>query len=100
MAKHVGGELQAAFMGRIRGLDPQRCLAMPVDVGKSSAMALVCVHYGEVVVEPFAFDLIESGFNRLVAHVARAEAEREAAITRVGVEMAGLYHRNLVARLR
>jgi hypothetical protein len=33
----VNGELQARFMTRVRGLDPQRCLAVPVDVGKAVA---------------------------------------------------------------
>jgi transposase len=36
----VNGELQAQFMTRIRGLDLQRCLVLPVDVGKAIAMAL------------------------------------------------------------
>ena len=35
----VNGELQARFMTRIRGLDPQRRLAAPVDVGKAIAVA-------------------------------------------------------------
>ena len=58
----VNGELQARFMTRIRGLDPQRCLAVPVDVGKAIAVALVADHYGEIVVAPFAFALTETGF--------------------------------------
>ena len=37
----VNGELQAAFMSRVRGVDPQRCLVVPVDVGKRVAMGLV-----------------------------------------------------------
>ncbi len=53
---HVGGQLQAEFMARVRGCDPARCLVVPVDVGKSAAMALVADHYGEVVVAPFEFD--------------------------------------------
>ena len=35
----VKGELQAQFMARIRGLDPQRCL-----------LARVADHYGEIIV--------------------------------------------------
>jgi hypothetical protein len=53
----VNGELQARFMGRIRGLDPQRCLVVPVDVGKTSAVALVADHHGEILVPPFEFAL-------------------------------------------
>jgi Transposase len=95
----VNGELQARFMGRIRGLDPQRCLVVPVDVGKTSAVALVADHYGEILVPPFEFALTETGFAALVAAVGGAWVERDAEIVRIGVEAAGHYHRTLVARL-
>jgi transposase len=97
---HVGGQLQAQFMARIRGRDLQRCLVVPVDVGKSTAMALVADHYGEVVVEPFEFPLTEPGFAVLASAIAHSEAARSAEVLRVGVESAGHYHRTLVARLR
>jgi hypothetical protein len=54
----VNGEVQARFMARMRGVDPQRCLAIPVDVGKVTAVALVADHYGEIIVAPFEFALI------------------------------------------
>ena len=76
----VNGELQAQFMARIRGLDPQRCLVVPVDVGKAIAMALVADHYGEIIVAPFEFPLTETGFQALSAAVTRAERERDALI--------------------
>ncbi|MFI9311090.1 IS110 family transposase [Streptomyces triculaminicus] len=96
----VNGQLQAEFMARVRGVDPQRCLVVPVDVGKRGAMALVADHYGKIVVPPFEFALNETGFAQLTAEIARAEAARDAAICRVGVESAGHYHRTLAARLR
>lgn len=96
----VNGEMQAQFMTRIRGLDPQRCLVIPVDVGKSIAMALVADHYGEIIVAPFEFSLTETGFAVLSAAINRAARERDALVVRVGVEAAGHYHRTLVARLR
>src|ERR1700739_2765105 len=96
----VNGELQARFMARVRGLDPQRGLVVPVDVGKASAVALVADHYGEILVPPFEVALTETGFAVLAAAVGGARAERDAAIVRVGVEAAGHYHRTLVARLR
>jgi transposase len=73
---------------------------VPIDVGKSMAMALVADHYGEMVVAPFEFDLTETGFGVLAGAIAQAEASRSAEIVRVGVETAGHYHRTLVARLR
>ena len=100
MARFIGGELQAEFMGRLRGIDPDRCLVVPVDVGKSMAMSLVADHYGEVVTAPFEFDLTESGVANLIEAVAQAECSRSAVVVRVGVEAAGHYHRTVVARLR
>ncbi|HVA07592.1 MAG TPA: transposase [Acidimicrobiales bacterium] len=100
MARFIGGDLQAEFMGRLRGIDPGRCLVVPVDVGKSMAMSLVADHYGEVVTAPFEFDLTESGVANLIEAVAQAERSRSAVVVRVGVEAAGHYHRTAVARLR
>ena len=34
MAKIVGGVAQAGHVDRVRGVDPVRCLVVPVDVGK------------------------------------------------------------------
>ena len=90
---------QAEYMARIRSLDRERCLVVAVDVGKRSAMALVADHCHEVVVDPFTFDLNESGVEHLLA---KADAYAEfvgAGSVRFGVEAAGHYHRGLVARL-
>lgn len=100
VVRFVGGELQGEFMQRLRGVDPDRCLVVPVDVGKSMAMSLIADHYGELVVDPFEFDLTESGVTELIAAIAKAERSRAAVVLRVGVEAAGHYHRTVVARLR
>lgn len=97
---HVGGQLQSQFMARVRGRDPERCLVVPVDVGKSTACALVADHYGEMVVQPFDFPLNETGFGLLATAVSRAQGHRQAEVVRVGVESAGHYHRTLVCRLQ
>ena len=67
--RFVGGDLQGEFMARVRGVDPRRCLAVPVDVGKWSAMALVADHHGEVVVAPFSVNLDEPGVGRLMTAI-------------------------------
>jgi hypothetical protein len=82
----VGGELQAEFMQRVRGVDADRCLVVPIDVGKSMAMSLVADHYGEIIVDPFEFDLTESGVTSLIEAIAKAEDARSAVVVRVGVE--------------
>lgn len=95
----VGGALRERFVEQVRGVEPGRLLAVPVDVGKHSASALVCDFWGEVVAEPFTFELNESGFEHFRGTVARADAARDAAVVRVGVEQAGHYHRTPLARL-
>lgn len=96
----VGGDVQALFVEQVRGFDPEQCLLVPVDVGKSTAMALVADLFGEIVVDPFGFDLTEGGVSALLAAVTEAESEREAVMVRFGVEAAGRYHRTLMASLR
>jgi transposase len=95
----IGGDLRQSFIGKIRGADPGNLLAVPIDVGKNSAAALVCDFWGEIVTPPFVFDLNERGFQDFAVAVARAEAERAAGWVRVGLEQAGHYHRPLQARL-
>jgi transposase len=96
---YIGGAEQGRFIERIRNAEKERLLAAPIDVGKRTAAALVCDFWGEIVAAPFEFDLNETGFTKLRAQLARAEASRDVALTRVGVEQAGHYHDTLVARL-
>src|SRR5437899_11747011 len=96
---YIGGGLHRAFVERIRGVEPERLLAVPIDVGKHTAAALVCDFWGEVAVAPFTFSLDEGGFEVFARAVAAAGAEREANWTRVGLEQAGHYHQVLLSRL-
>lgn len=97
---YIGGAEQGRFVARIRNAERERLLAAPIDVGKRTAAAMVCDFWGEIVTAPFEFELNQSGFTKLRAELARAEAGRDVALTRVGVEQAGHYHDALVARLQ
>lgn len=90
---------QVEYMSRIRGLDRERCLVVPVDVGKRSAMALIANHCHDVVVAPFAFELTECGVSELLAITDVYAKSVDAGSVRFGVEAAGHYHRALVTRL-
>lgn len=70
----VGGPEQAEFMRRVRGFDPGQVLLVPVDVGKSEAMAMVTDLRGEIVTSPFKFALTISGVAVLRARTASAVA--------------------------
>jgi transposase len=91
--------LQQQFVDRIRGVDRERLLAVPIDVGKHSAMALVCDFWGELVVAPFTFRLNDRGLRIFSKAVMTAEAERGSLWVRVGLEEAGHYHQTLLSRL-
>ena len=80
----IGSDLQERFVERVRDIDPARLLAVPIDVGKANAAALVCDFWGEVVTPPFTFSLTEPGVVALTSAVARAEAARDAAWVRAG----------------
>src|SRR5680860_67482 len=95
MVKFVGGTAQAGYVDRVRGLDPARCLVVPVDVGKRSAVALVANHHGEVVADPVEFRLTMSGTTQLLSVVAEAGSKTQAQSVRMGVEAAGHFHRAL-----
>jgi transposase len=94
----AGGVAQAGYMARVRDLAPQRCLVVPVDVGKRAAVALIADHYGQIVEEPFEFALTASGIRQLLAVVAAAVKRVDAASMRLGIEAAGHYHRALLRR--
>jgi transposase len=96
---YIGGRLQERFVDRVRGADRERLLAVPIDVGKHTAAALVCDFWGQVVVPPFTFGLDERGLEAFTAEVGRAEALREASWVRAGIEQAGHYHQTLLSRL-
>ena len=99
MAKFVGGMAQAGYVDRVRGLDPARCLVVPVDVGKRTALAMVADHHGEVVGDRLEFELTRSGTDRLVGVLERARQQRCAESLRVGVEAAGHFHQALCSEL-
>jgi transposase len=84
----------------VRDLAPQRCLVVPVDVGKRTAMALVADHYGQIVGEPFEFGLTVSGVDALTTAIDGVAKRVAAGSVRVGIEAAGHYHQALAATLR
>jgi transposase len=100
VASFAGGVAQAGYVDRVRDLAPQRCLVVPVDVGKRAAVALVADHYGQIIAAPFEFGLTVSGVGKLVATITAVRQRVGAQSVRVGVEAAGHYHQALAATLR
>lgn len=93
---HVHGprvQVQAEPIRQVSGL--AELIAVPIDVGKASAMALVADFGGQRLTQPFTFTLDRDGLIELVLRVESALEGRPARLVRVGVEAAGHYHRPL-----
>jgi transposase len=94
---HVHGAKVQRLVAQTRGVPPQRLVAVPVDVGKHAAMALVCDFTGEVLARRFEFPVSRAGVAELVRRVESVRAARPVELVRVGIEAAGHYHRPLTS---
>lgn len=93
---HVHGprvQVQAEPIRQVSDL--AELIAVPVDVGKATAMALVADFTGQRLAAPFTFTLDRDGLVELVWRVSRAIEGRPVRLVRIGVEAAGHYHRPL-----
>jgi transposase len=80
-----------AVTARSSGVRLEDLLAVPIDVGKHSAMASVLDFTGTTLVKPFEFALDRRGVQQLVGRV-RSAASPTTSLVRVGLEAAGHYH--------
>lgn len=76
---------------RSGGVRLEDLVAVPIDVGKHSAMASVVDFTGALLVKPFEFDLDRRGVEVLAARV-REAVPASVQLVRVGLEAAGHYH--------
>jgi hypothetical protein len=94
---HVHGAQAQQLAESTRGRDPAELVAVPIDVGKHAAMALVCEVTGELLARPFEFPMTMAGVRLLVERVQAATRGRMIGLVRVGVEAAGHYHQPLTS---
>lgn len=93
---HVHGVRAQELSSRTVGIELDRLVAVPVDVGKPTAKGMVCDFTGRRLCAPFEFIQDRGGMAELVARVERVlPADTE--LVRVGVEACGHYHRPVVA---
>lgn len=81
---HVDGAQAQQLAQPTRGVDPAELVAVPVDVGKRAAMALVCDFTGELLARPFEFPMTMAGVRLLVERVQAATRGRMIRLVRVG----------------
>ncbi|MDP8930071.1 MAG: hypothetical protein M3O70_16255 [Actinomycetota bacterium] len=93
---HVHGQRVQLLVKPIRQFPPDHVVAVAVDAGKASGVALVAAFSGERLCPPFSFAMNRIGIADLVARVEAATAGREVQLVRLGVEASG-YHLPLLA---
>lgn len=95
---HVHGRRVQRLVEPLRKVPPEQVIAVAVDAGKASAVALVADFTGERLCPPLKFALNRSGIAELAARVRAASetGDRHAQLVRVGVEASG-YHLPLVS---
>jgi transposase len=74
----------------------RQLVAVPVDVGKTTAMLMACDFTGRVVLSAVEFAMTRDGLAGVLGRL-RAALPGDVALVRVGVEAAGHYHRPLTA---
>jgi hypothetical protein len=94
---HVHGAQAQQLAQATPGVDPAELVAVPVDVAKHAAMALVCDFTGELLARPFEFPMTMAGVRLLVERVQAATRGRMIRLVWVGVEAARHYHQPLVS---
>ena|SRR5918996_4259958 len=98
--RFAGGRAQADYMARVRGIPPEQCLVVPIDVGKHTAVSLVADHEGRVVCDPMTFPMTATGARTLMSAAGTAGRAARAGSVRFGIEAAGHYHRVLASTLQ
>lgn len=93
---HVRGLEAEQVTARTADVPLSRLVAVPVDVGKHTALAMACDFTGRRLVAPFEFPLDRAGLSAFVGRVGD-HLPADAELVRVGVEACGHYHRPVVA---
>lgn len=86
----------ARWTARTEEVPLRQLVAVPVDVGKSSAMTMACDFTGRVLLSAVEFALTRRGVAAMLAQLLAA-VPADARLVRVGVEAAGHYHQPMIA---
>jgi hypothetical protein len=84
-------EQALARTARTEDVPLRQLVAVPVDVGKSSAMVMACDFTGRTIMPAVEFPLTRSAVAAMLARL-RSALPADVRLVRVGVEAAGHYH--------
>jgi transposase len=84
------------WTARTEDVPLRQLVAVPVDVGKSSAMVMACDFTGRTIMPAVEFPLTRAGVEAMLVGL-RGVLPADARLVRVGVEAAGHYHQPMIA---
>lgn len=88
-------EQVVGWTARTEDVPLRQLVAVPVDVGKSSAMVMACDFTGRTIMSAVEFPLTRTGVAAMLASL-RGAVPADVRLVRVGVEAAGHYHQPMI----
>lgn len=97
-ARHVPGQKpRGCFQERVKQVGPEHFAIVPVDCGKPEARSRVADFYGNVLCEPFSFDISRSGLRLACLRIQETFRQHGIQDCVCAVETTGRYHRPIKA---
>lgn len=88
-----GQKPRGRFQERVKQVSPEHFAIIPVDCGKPEARTRVADYYGNVLAEPFSFDISRSGLQSAISRIAEALKQHDIRDCVCVIETTGRYHR-------
>jgi transposase len=88
-----GQKPRGCFQERVKQVGPEHFAIVPVDCGKPEARARVADFYGNVLVEPFTFDISQAGLQSATLRIADTFKQHDIRDCVCAIETTGRYHR-------
>jgi len=88
------------FSSEIRNMDLKKVLIVPIDIAKSSSMAMVANYFGDILTSPFSFPNTMDGVKCLESKLQQAIKNNDGKKVFIAMESTGHYGENLGEHLR
>src|SRR5262245_30444946 len=96
----VGQKPRGYFQDRVKQVSPERFAIIPFDCGKPEARTRVADFYGNVLAEPFSFDISASGLQNAMSRIADTIRQHDIRDCVCVIETTGRYHRPIEKALK
>lgn len=99
IAQHLGGSKGNLLAERLKSVDLEKVMVVPIEVGKSYHKALLADYFGCIVKEPFEFHSSQEGISFLDHTISRVCREQQMEEVLLALEATGHYYQRPAASL-